>query len=155
MGSLWPSPGRASLRADAVGGPRICLRGVIAGCSMAATFIRAFCQGGRDSLPTQPSLDLGVYIDDQGVSCTGPSRGVIRYVVDGAKALHSVVESCFGCSLALDNAAVVAPPRAKGDEASFGLSHLGGKFTSSAANLGVDCAAGRALRVQGRSFRSK
>eukprot|EP00959_Pyramimonas_sp_CCMP1952_P164953 3448061-Pyramimonas_sp.AAC.1 len=62
---------------------------------MATAFIRVLCQDGYDSLPSIPRLDLDVYIDDQGLSCTGQHRTVVKSIVEGAKALHAIVESCF------------------------------------------------------------
>ena len=64
-------------------GPYLCRKGVVAGCSMATTFIRVDCQDGYDSLPMRPHLDLDVYVDDQGITCTGPHSVVLRSIVEG------------------------------------------------------------------------
>eukprot|EP00959_Pyramimonas_sp_CCMP1952_P284010 5936614-Pyramimonas_sp.AAC.1 len=83
-------------------------------------------------MPVRPRLNLDVYIDDQSLSCSGPHRSVVDSIVEGAKPLRGIVESCFGCSLALDKTAVVASSKSLGDEVSFEPAHLGGNSTSSA-----------------------
>eukprot|EP00959_Pyramimonas_sp_CCMP1952_P107202 2241360-Pyramimonas_sp.AAC.1 len=69
---------------------------------MATTLIRVYCMEGYDSIPLSPSASLDAYIDDQGLSSTGPLKVVIDSIVRGAQALDSVVQDVFGCPFALE-----------------------------------------------------
>eukprot|EP00959_Pyramimonas_sp_CCMP1952_P288248 6027371-Pyramimonas_sp.AAC.1 len=55
-------------------GPYFVDNGVIAGCSMATTHITVHAMSSLDTIPIDPSLELGVYIDDTRISCTGTSK---------------------------------------------------------------------------------
>eukprot|EP00959_Pyramimonas_sp_CCMP1952_P266832 5578529-Pyramimonas_sp.AAC.1 len=63
---------------------------------MATTLIRVYCAEGYDSIPLPMGTDLGVYIDDQGLSATGESRFVVSSIVSGAKVPDQVVQQEFG-----------------------------------------------------------
>eukprot|EP00959_Pyramimonas_sp_CCMP1952_P296478 6202218-Pyramimonas_sp.AAC.1 len=122
---------------------------------MATTLIRVHCAEGYDSIPLPMGTDLDVYIDDQGLSATGKSRFVVSSIVSGAKVLDQAAQQEFGCSFALDKTALVASSKAVGPQVQEQPNHLCQNCSPSTVNLGVDCAAGRALRVAGKSANMK
>eukprot|EP00959_Pyramimonas_sp_CCMP1952_P248733 5199423-Pyramimonas_sp.AAC.1 len=50
-----------------IDGPYRAIRGVVAGCSMATTFVRIYYIRSFSSVPLYPSTSLDLYIDDIGL----------------------------------------------------------------------------------------
>eukprot|EP00959_Pyramimonas_sp_CCMP1952_P317113 6637183-Pyramimonas_sp.AAC.1 len=50
--------GRFMCLGGCVDGPYFARKGVVAGCSMATTFVRVFCMNGYDRIPPIPRLGL-------------------------------------------------------------------------------------------------
>eukprot|EP00959_Pyramimonas_sp_CCMP1952_P104433 2183014-Pyramimonas_sp.AAC.1 len=77
------------------------MKGAVAGCSFATTFIGAFAPDAVDPIPVLPRCDLDIYIDDSGVSASGPRHRAIADIVSSSRALRAAVADMLGCSLAL------------------------------------------------------
>eukprot|EP00959_Pyramimonas_sp_CCMP1952_P130545 2729893-Pyramimonas_sp.AAC.1 len=61
----------------------------------------------------------------------------------------------MNCQLALDKICTVASSKGLATALAAALGQLGGKFTASTVNLGVDYCAGASVRASGRSSKLK
>eukprot|EP00959_Pyramimonas_sp_CCMP1952_P261168 5460296-Pyramimonas_sp.AAC.1 len=86
-----------------------------------------------DKLPSFPSLDFDIYIDDTGVSCTGSRKHVISSIVTVSLALHHAItdDNEMNCQLALDKICTVASSKGLATALAAALGQFGGKFTAS------------------------
>eukprot|EP00959_Pyramimonas_sp_CCMP1952_P472481 9500106-Pyramimonas_sp.AAC.1 len=115
-----------------------CLRrGNVAGCSFAASLIRAFAMGAFDGIPGEPGrCYFDAYIDDLSLNATGLAKEVIGVICRGARALHAAVTR----ALLLEES----------------LGSMVGTACTRVANLGSEFAAGRPVRAgKGRSAKMK
>eukprot|EP00959_Pyramimonas_sp_CCMP1952_P023802 499323-Pyramimonas_sp.AAC.1 len=60
--------------APAVAGPFFARRGVVAGCSMATTLVRAYILGAMSNLRLPRGVFLAQFIDDSGLDSTGKAQ---------------------------------------------------------------------------------
>ena len=91
-----------------VTGPVFATTGVIAGCSMATTFVRVFIIPSLDLLSPSVSRSLDVYIDDYGLKFTAARSHIVGLAVEGARELRSLLTEDMQRKISLDKAAVVA-----------------------------------------------
>ena len=129
-----------------VQGPFYAMCGVIAGCSAATSFVRAFIIPSLDLLSPRVQKGLDVYIDDYGHSVQARPCSIVSLVIEAATELHHVITEDMECTISLDKAALVCSSSSHGIRIKKLLGPLAGTPKDSAANLGMDETAGLGRR---------
>ena len=131
--------------------------GIIAGCHMATTIVKVYTITPFDKVCSVcPTVDFDFYIDDLTGSRSGSAQVVENALGEAATVLRAAVEGELHASLAMHKAAVVASSGQLAAKLRAKMGQLGGSPVSSAKNLGIDFAAGRARVAHGRmSARAK
>ena len=107
--------------------------------------MRARAIPALDCVALPQGVTLGVYIDDYGLSATGPGKEVVRNLSSTAKKLLLAIKGEMGAKTAFESS---SSPVASELRSHHGA--LAGPISGSAANLGIDDAAGRPRRTAGR-----
>eukprot|EP00959_Pyramimonas_sp_CCMP1952_P076196 1592085-Pyramimonas_sp.AAC.1 len=154
---------RFVLMNGSVNGPWLAIKGVIAGCSIATTFVRMYLVLDLDRLTLPRSVTLDAYIDDCALHCTGSPELAVRGLVAASRARHRILTIDCKCSLWVDRA-----NRATADKACLisssatvsrrlrdALGGLAGPTTAGVANLGIDDTQGKPRRSPGRGATAK
>ncbi len=136
--------------------PRV---GIIAGCSLATTYIKIYYIRMYDALrrAIPPSVDIDVYIDDTVLSSEGPPEQVMRDLTTARIKFVELVNGTLKGKIAESKSAVVSTSRAvaAGIRASCNIS---GPIHSSMVDLGVDYTAAKcrsAIRQGKRHARAR
>eukprot|EP00959_Pyramimonas_sp_CCMP1952_P334586 7006719-Pyramimonas_sp.AAC.2 len=123
--------------------PVYALRGVVAGCPFATTFIRVTSLEGLGAITWRPFVRYSLNIDDHGIHAVGCYQDVLTGAIQGSQQLARVISGDIGASLSEDNAALLVPNKAlgKGTHDVLGPA-LTGPIVQAAVNHGVDDSAG-------------
>ena len=89
-------------------GPFYSINGVIAGCSMATTFVRIYVMPVFDTLDIPRSVMLDIYIDDYGMSSVDLEHIVRQDLKEAAVSVMQAIQQDMCCSVSEDKSAVVA-----------------------------------------------
>eukprot|EP00959_Pyramimonas_sp_CCMP1952_P025802 541910-Pyramimonas_sp.AAC.1 len=111
--------------------------GVVAGCSMATSFIRVFALAAFDHMSAGLAFgtDFDACIDDACLSRTGTVPEVVEALVSSSVSLHKAVTQELGCTLALDKVGGVCSHKFVAIQLEGRLGELRGKPSASAVNL--------------------
>ncbi len=126
-------------------------RGVVAGCSLATTFTRAYTIEAYDGFVARnPAVALDNYIDDNVLSAQGPREHVVRVLRRAAADLDRTVREELLCKVARRKTKIVAADAEVGRRLRDAAeAAIGGELAPSASDLGIDYAAGRRRRGHG------
>ena len=131
--------------------------GIIAGCSMATSLIRAHALDAFDTAPRSVNLhsidrdssefsSFDAYIDDTSISAIGSRSYVRDTIVNMASLLLAGIRQMLGGRVALDKVALVCSCDSLGQQLEADLGPFG-CLSSSAVNLGCDDTAGKGFRL--------
>ncbi len=117
--------------------------GVIAGCSLATTYVRIYYVRPYDTLALSvpPSIDFNVYIDDTVIMAEGEASVVAPELAKARAKFIEMVKEVLGGEIAVGKTGVVASSRSVAVSLKA-LCGIGGPVRASMEDLGVDYTAG-------------
>ncbi len=120
-------------------------RGVVAGCSLASTLIKAYVIEAYDEFVEQaPGIRFDSHVDDNVLSCEGGEIHVQSTVTRAAAIMSGIVRDRLLCKVARRKTHVVTTKEALGARIlSEVRASIGGEQAATAPSLGIDYAAGR------------
>ena len=141
-------------------------KGIIAGCSLATSFVRVYMVRAIDELkPTLPEgVSIDIFIDDIAISAEGPKNVVVAKIAEARRIIKRAMIEKLGCKFAEEKTAVVASSRAVAKQVARECG-ITSAITGIATNLGIDATAGKqvgatrstasALSKRGRALKAK
>ncbi len=120
-------------------------RGVVAGCSLATTFTRAYSIEAYDAFVRRnPQIHADNYINDNVLSMEGHKDVVVNALKKAAIDMDQVVREDLRCRVARRKTKIVATNDLVGKRLKRAAeAAIGGELAPAAADLGIDYAAGR------------